>query len=386
LEEIARTSPGWLVPLLQPGWDERYGRKVETARLLGRKNTSAQKLAEQIGADGQRLLDTIDADPAAAWINDLPQVRMVRLLWTQHYQATAAGRLRWKDAAELPVAAERPHSPYDPDARYTSKGEDIEWVGSKAHLSESCDDQGLPDLVTDVHTTPATDPDVTASAARGITLVALVTVRTGRNARQGTFPPAPSPSTGRPAPPAAPPARPAAPCARTSAAWSPSRSPAATAGPARSATSAPWRLPTSPAGSPSTPSVSTKPRMTAQRAQDTDQWRTTYNIRAGIEATVSQAARGPDLRHSRYRGLPKAHLQNVMLVLSCGVPTQLAVRVVEVAELDAARSQASRLSRCDLLLAPGQPAQGPVAAATMLVRAAQLVTRASSRSRSRSGR
>jgi transposase len=56
LEEIARISPGWLVPLLQVGWDERYGRKVETARLLGRKHASAQKLAEQIGADGQRLV------------------------------------------------------------------------------------------------------------------------------------------------------------------------------------------------------------------------------------------------------------------------------------------------------------------------------------------
>src|SRR6266508_4134203 len=92
LEEIARISPGWIVPLLRPGWDERYGRKVETARLLGRKHASAAKLTEQIGADGQRLLDAVDADPAAAWINDLPP------------------------------AAQRIHSPYDADARYSTKG------------------------------------------------------------------------------------------------------------------------------------------------------------------------------------------------------------------------------------------------------------------------
>jgi hypothetical protein len=59
--------------------------------------------------------------------------------------------------------------------------------------------------------------------------------------------------------------------------------------------------------------------MTAQRAQDTDQWRTTYNIRAGIEGTVSQAVRGPDLRHSRYRGLPKAHLQNVFIGMALNI-------------------------------------------------------------------
>jgi hypothetical protein len=163
MEEIARTSPGFIVPLLRPGWDERYGRKVETSRLLRRKNASADKLVEQIGVDGLSLLDAIDADPTAAWMNQLPQVTFLRTLWDQHFQQTAAGRLRYKDVKELPPASERLHSPYDPDARYSTKG-DTEWVGCKAHLSESCD-EGLPHVVTDVHTTGATDPDVTATTA-----------------------------------------------------------------------------------------------------------------------------------------------------------------------------------------------------------------------------
>jgi hypothetical protein len=37
-EAIAvRISPGWIVPLLQEGWEERYGREVETARLPCRR-------------------------------------------------------------------------------------------------------------------------------------------------------------------------------------------------------------------------------------------------------------------------------------------------------------------------------------------------------------
>ena len=36
LEAIARISPLWIVPLLTEGWDARYGRKVETSRLLVR--------------------------------------------------------------------------------------------------------------------------------------------------------------------------------------------------------------------------------------------------------------------------------------------------------------------------------------------------------------
>jgi hypothetical protein len=51
LEEIAAVSPGFVVALLKPGWDARYGRKV----VLGRANASAQALAEQIGADGQEV-------------------------------------------------------------------------------------------------------------------------------------------------------------------------------------------------------------------------------------------------------------------------------------------------------------------------------------------
>ncbi|WP_329370207.1 hypothetical protein [Streptomyces sp. NBC_01483] len=90
-------------------------------------------------------------------------------------------------------------------------------MGCKAHLSESCD-EGLPHVVTDVHTTGATGPDVTATTAiqdrliarglargehlmdagypsaeviaasvrRGITLIVPVIVSTSRNARAGT--------------------------------------------------------------------------------------------------------------------------------------------------------------------------------------------------------
>ncbi|MFF5010335.1 transposase [Streptomyces phaeochromogenes] len=42
----------------------------------------------------------------------------------------------------------------------------------------------------------------------------------------------------------------------------------------------------------------------------------TYNARAGIEVAISQAVRGPGLRHSRYRGLPKVHLQNILTGLA----------------------------------------------------------------------
>lgn len=121
LEEIAAISPGFVVALLKPGWDARYGRKVETSRLLGRANASAQTLAEQIGADGQEVLDAIDADTTAAWMNTLSKVAVLRTVWDQQYDRTRGGRLRLKEAADLAPSAQRIHSPHDPDARYSTK-------------------------------------------------------------------------------------------------------------------------------------------------------------------------------------------------------------------------------------------------------------------------
>jgi transposase len=349
LEEIARIHPTWLVPLLQPGWDERYGRKVESSRLLKRKNASAVKLAEQIGADGRALLDAIQADPVTGWMNDLPQVQVLRTMWAHHYDQTGSGRLRWKETAELPPAAERIQSPYDPDARYSTK-RDMEWVGSKAHLSESCDED-LPSLITDVHTTAATDPDVTATTPIqeklvkrglapsehlldagypsadaitralevGITMISPLTVTTGRNATKDTFPPSAFTldwDAGTATCPAGATSRPARPEGRGLVVFPFS---------ARDCRPCPLR-PQCTLADPSHPrKITVHPRpvwetqIRAQQAQTTTEWRTTYNQRAGVEGTISQAVRGPDLRHARYRGMPKIHLQNVLTGIALNV-------------------------------------------------------------------
>ncbi len=332
LEAIARISPSWIVPLLEVGWDERYGRKVETCRLLSRKNASAQVLADQIGADGCKLMTAIDADPTAAWMNSLPEVEVLRLAWEQQYTATVTGRLRLKTAEELGPAAERVHSPYDPEARYSTKDTGdtpTEWVGSKAHLTESCD-ADLPNLVTDVLTTPATEPDVVAtttiqdrliardlapgehlmdggypsaqniaaSAKRDITLVAPVTVVTGRNAQKGTFTPADFRidwTAGAATCPAGARSRSMRPDKRGLVTFAFSR---------RDCRPCPIRDRCTLAKPDVVRRITIHPepiheaRMAAHAAQDSDSWRKTYNARAGIEG-------------SRYRGLAKAHLQNV---------------------------------------------------------------------------
>lgn len=53
--------------------------------------------------------------------------------------------------------------------------------------------------------------------------------------------------------------------------------------------------------------------------QRTEDWQRRYAIRAGIEATLSQNIRACGLRRTRYRGLPKTHVQHVLTALACNV-------------------------------------------------------------------
>lgn len=53
--------------------------------------------------------------------------------------------------------------------------------------------------------------------------------------------------------------------------------------------------------------------------QTTDDFKERYNTRNGIEGTISQGVRSCDLRQSRYLGLAKTHLHNVLSSLAVNV-------------------------------------------------------------------
>jgi transposase len=155
LNELAVVAPDWLQALAPAVWYERYGRRVENYRLP-KTDTARLELATTIGADGQQLLAAVDAAVEQPWLAQLPAIRILRQVWEAQY-IEEERRLRWRTVAEMPAAAGQISSPYDPDARYSTK-RDIAWVGYKAHLTETCDPE-TPHVVTNVETTPATTPD-----------------------------------------------------------------------------------------------------------------------------------------------------------------------------------------------------------------------------------
>ncbi len=50
----------------------------------------------------------------------------------------------------------------------------------------------------------------------------------------------------------------------------------------------------------------------ARKRQETDEFKATYALRAGVESTISQGVRRFDLRRSRYIGLARTHLQQTI--------------------------------------------------------------------------
>jgi transposase len=155
LNQVAIEGRGWLTSWVPSAWFERYGSRIEEAKLPS-EASERQRLAEGIGQDGYQLLDALLAPATPSYLKTLPAVTVLWRVWLQQYEQVE-GEVRWRAAGNLPPAAQMVNSPYDPAARFSRKRQTT-WTGYKVHLTESCDDD-LPHLITHVETTPATEPD-----------------------------------------------------------------------------------------------------------------------------------------------------------------------------------------------------------------------------------
>lgn len=160
LDNLAHLAPEWLKANSPPVWVERY--KLRD-RNWGRnpKKEDELALATAIGVDGHALLAWIYDDDAQPWLRQLPAVETLRQVWVQQY-CVEDDVVRYRSKADgLPPARTCINSPHDLGARLASKNT-THWVGYKAHLTESCED-GSPRLITHVETTagPVSDGSVT---------------------------------------------------------------------------------------------------------------------------------------------------------------------------------------------------------------------------------
>jgi transposase len=352
LNDLAVMAPDWLQALAPAEWYRRYGRRVENYHLP-KTDAAREELARVIAADGERLLAAVDAASDQPELAQLPSVATLRRVWAEQYTGEP-GQLRWREVKDMPSPAGLISSPYDTDARYSTK-RGMEWVGYKVHFTETCD-ADRPRLIVNVESTPATTPDdnmieevhesergrdllpgehlvdkgytdslvlVASLSAYGVTIVGPVAedpswqARAGAGFDKGSF----VVDWDRQVV--------TCPAGKESISWLPSTYPQnGMAFEARFA-----RKDCTPCPSRSRCTKSEKePRIigllpreqhevlqAARRDQETEEFRSRYAARAGIEGTHEQANRRCGLRRCRYIGEAKAHLQHLLTATALNV-------------------------------------------------------------------
>jgi transposase len=409
LEALAVAHPDWLSGVIDPRWQQVYGARIDNLHLPSSQAKRAE-LMIGYGRDGYHLLERIYAPSAPEWLRQIPAVDVLRRVWIQQFSRdadTATGRqeVRRREAAPdgdgLPPGHLKVISPYDLDARYSIK-RDTGWGGYKVHFTETCDappppaadgdggadrrpqrgsDSEVPNLITNVATTTATVPDVAmtapihqqlagkgltpgehlvdsgypsadiiVAAARlhGITLVSPMLLDHSAQARAGAGYDQASFTIDFDARQAT------CPQGAISSSWSPASQRGT------DAIVVSWPRTTCkpcPAKTLCTKGsrrhLSIRPREEYQALAEararltTQEWKTTYAARAGVEGTMRQTTHVTGIRTARYRGLPKTTLEHTV-----------AATAINLIRLDAYwtghpldRTRSSHLTRLDFTTA-----------------------------------
>jgi transposase len=343
LDDLAQIAPSWLVKQISPDWFERYSHRVENYRLPKAENQRTA-LAEQIGADGLHLLAAVEKPDAPVNLKDEESIKVLRQVWRQYYDI-AGSKANWRAG---PLADEGEgiiRSPYDTEAESGKKRETV-WLGYKVHLTETCagEEENLPQLIVQVQTTvaPVQDVEMTATIQEelakrdllpeeqitdtgyvsasllvssqqkhGIKLVGPVLSDNSWQAKEGKGFDAAHFHLDWENEIAT------CPQGQTSHRWG-------QAGERIEVVFAKDTCAACPVRSHCTKSqtagrvLHVRPQAAHQALQarrqeeHTQEFRQTYQSRAGIEGTLSQAVRGMGIRRSHYDGLHKTHLQHVI--------------------------------------------------------------------------
>jgi hypothetical protein len=166
LNALATVAPEWRRARADPAWPERHARGADEYHIP-QGEAARQACAEQVGRDGHLLLAVILAQDAPRWLREIPAVELLRCVWVENFSLAPAdtgpkggavagepAKVRWRTTADgLPPALRLITSPYDPDGHFAQK-RSTKWIGYKAQLTETCDDE-RPNLITHVETTPA---------------------------------------------------------------------------------------------------------------------------------------------------------------------------------------------------------------------------------------
>ena len=149
---IVEQDPAWGQATLPPSWEEMYGERFVRERYSEKEWQAYEAV---IGENGRWLIERIDKGSAPAEIQGLPEVQVLKTVWTQQFR-TEAGKMVYTDLKQYDGHTHI-ESPHDPEARYSRKRH-FEWVGDKVQVTET-EDAGYPHIITDMVTTSSNRTD-----------------------------------------------------------------------------------------------------------------------------------------------------------------------------------------------------------------------------------
>lgn len=345
LNAVAEVAPQWLAAHTPADWFDRYSKRMDVYRLP--RDKEQRYAAVQTGEDGFCFFALLNSEQASSGLASLSAVQTLRQVWIQQFRREGE-KVVWRSETELPPSALMIRSAYDVQARLSVKRE-TQWTGYKVHLTETCD-SNTPHLITQVHTTPATTADSTETPhiqealAQANRLPAQHLVDEGYTEAEYLVSSQHKHHVELLGPVAINPSWQAqegkgydvasfqidwekrcaiCPAGKQSCKWARTRN-------ARGShfilvTFAPAdcqicpRQPQCTRASVTGRSLYLHPQPAyqalhaARQSQQTPAFRAAYAARAGIEGTLSQGIRACGLRSSRYVGLAKTHLQNLMI-------------------------------------------------------------------------
>ncbi|UQA91691.1 IS1182 family transposase [Streptomyces halobius] len=340
LNTLAPTAPEWLAQIADPNWFKHYVSRAEDSRFP-KARTKREEIGRRIGMDGTRLLEAVFGPDAPPGLRAVHRVEVLRQVWVQQFHQVD-GAVSRRDPKDRPPGATRLVTPYDTEARSSVK-RDTFWDGYKVHLTETCGGDA-PNLITHVATTDSTVADfdlvpaihtdlaqrrllpdehlvdagyvtsqhiVTARRDHGVDLVGPVLSSTGWQERSKTGFPVSAFAIDWDR------QKVTCPGGKTNTRWArePIRNKVEIRVQFSKADCRPCPVKESCTRGP-------RRRLTIQeqdvheavRQRRTEQqdarWQERYQLRAGVEGTISQGVHRCGLRRSRYRGLAKTSLQH----------------------------------------------------------------------------
>lgn len=131
-------------------YKEHWGKPLNDYQMTDKERKEA---LERVGQDIHWLLDFLKTNRAS--FLRLPELEVLQTLFSQHFTIQSKEVHLKKEATN---GKEKIQTPHDPEARYSTK-RGKSWTGYKAHITETANEKGEVNFVTDVTTTNACEQD-----------------------------------------------------------------------------------------------------------------------------------------------------------------------------------------------------------------------------------